>query len=141
MARNALANNWNPTMTTKLLQRSQHFKKWHVLGNGTHLCSPGMFLCRTLCRNNAIKLSFQLSYLVVHRNWYKSTYQAHIDFFHTQNHIRSKSLTHRWKGEIKGAICTPFQPKKVALRPTFKVLQHKGKEKCSTSVRFWNDLC
>ncbi len=91
-----------------------------------HLCSPGMFLCRTLCRNYAPELPFQLSYLVVCRNWYKSTNQAHADFFHTKNHIGSKSLTHRWKGEIKGSNLHYFLAQESSIKANFKgTLAHK----------------
>ncbi len=97
----------------------QHLKKRHILRNGTHLCSPGMFLCRTSCRNYAPELPFQLSYLVICSNWYKSTYRAHIDFFHTQNLIRSKSLTHCWKGENRGSNLHYFLAQESSIKADF----------------------
>ncbi len=90
-----------------------HFKTW------THLCSPGMFLRRTLCRNCVPEFPFQLLYLVVCRNWCKSTYQAHIDFFHTNNHIRIKSLSHCWKGENKGSNLHYFLAQESSIKADF----------------------
>ncbi len=92
-----------------------HFKK--QIQSST---SPGMFLHGTLCRNYAPKLPFQLSCLVVCRNWYKSTYRAHIDFFHTINHMGSKSLTHCWKGEIKGSNLHYFLAQESSIKANFK---------------------
>ncbi len=82
--------------------------------------SPGMFLRRASCRNHAPELPFQLSHLVVCRNWYKSKYRAHIDFFHAKNHIGSKSLTHHWKGEIKGSNVHYFLAQESSIKANFQ---------------------
>ncbi len=122
---------------TSLKYSVGHYKKWNILRNGTHLCSP--LVCFYIGHRVGVMppnshSSCRMQKLV------QEHILIHIDFFHTKNHIGSKSLTHRWKGEImsRGAICTTFQPKKVALlRPTFKVIQHVNRWyflKCSSTM-------
>ncbi len=75
-----------------------HYQKWNILRNGMHLCSP--LVCFYVGHRVGVMppnshSSCRMSKLV------QEHILAHIGFFHTQNHIGSKSLTHRWKGEIK----------------------------------------
>ncbi len=75
-----------------------HFKKQILSGT-----SPGMFLRRGHRVGIMPPNSHFSCRIMSHVETGTSAYRAHIDFFHTKNHTGSKSLTHRWKGEIKGS--------------------------------------